>query len=393
MFDYLQIYDRRERWLVGAFDAALAVCGPILGLAGRRKSERPPARILLLRLERIGDLLMTVDAIDAVRRRAPEAEIHLVVGSWNKAVAELLSSVNTVETLDAPWLARGAGGDRPASVLKRARSWRGRRFDLAVNFEPDVRSNALVGRSRAARRVGFSSGGGSAFLTDSIRYDPSSHVAANARRIVDLALPPVSGGEETASFPRLSLPGAIREQAAGLLRTPTNGRVLVGVHASGGRAVKQWPVDRLAAVAARLAREHHATIVLTGTLDDRPLVDALSSALPQDVPRIDVAGAIELPVLAGVLERLDLFVTADTGPMHLAAAVGTPVVGIFGPSDPVRYGPLTDRRRIVTVDLWCRPCNRVRKPPERCTGRVPDCLNLVETDAVYEAAVDLLNAP
>jgi ADP-heptose:LPS heptosyltransferase len=76
--------------------------------------------------------------------------------------------------------------------------------------------------------------------------------------------------------------------------------------------------------------------------------------------------------------------------MHLAAAVGTPVVGIFGPSDPVRYGPLIDRRRIVTVDLWCRPCNRVRKPPERCTGRVPDCLSLLETDAVYQAASDLL---
>ena len=334
---------------------------------------------------------MTIDAIDTVRRRAPEAEIHLVVGGWNRAIAELLPSVNTIETLDAAWLARGASGAGLRDLRERARAWRGR-FDLAINFEPDVRGNLLIGWSRASRRVGFSSGGGAALLTDSRPYDPRSHVTVNARRIVDLALPVAPGREEPARFPRISLPDGVRHQAANLLRKANHGQTLVGVHASGGRAVKQWPVDRLAGVAARLARERNAVIVLTGTPEDRALVDALANALPPDVATIDVAGAIDLPLLAGILERLDLFVTADTGPMHLAAAAGTPVVGIFGPSDPARYGPLTDRQRIVTAELWCRPCNRVRKPPARCTGRVPDCLNLIETDAVYHAADELLNS-
>jgi len=76
--------------------------------------------------------------------------------------------------------------------------------------------------------------------------------------------------------------------------------------------------------------------------------------------------------------------------MHLAAAVGTPVVVLFGPSDPSRYAPLTDRARIVTIDLWCRPCNRVRWPPARCVGRVPDCLSGIDVDQVCQAADDLL---
>ena len=94
--------------------------------------------------------------------------------------------------------------------------------------------------------------------------------------------------------------------------------------------------------------------------------------------------------LAAVLRRLALLVTPDTGPMHLAAAVGTPVVGIFGPSDPVRYAPLSPRAAVVHADLWCRPCNRMRRPPRRCSNGTPDCLARVGVDAVVDAARHLL---
>jgi ADP-heptose:LPS heptosyltransferase len=129
---------------------------------------------------------------------------------------------------------------------------------------------------------------------------------------------------------------------------------------------------------------------LTGAPEDKPLVARLASLLPADVQALDVAGTVTLPILAAVLERLNVFVTGDTGPMHLAAAVGTPVVAIFGPSDPARYGPLSDQAQIVTADLWCRPCNRVRRPPERCTGRVPDCLRTIDSETVIAAAERLL---
>jgi ADP-heptose:LPS heptosyltransferase len=76
--------------------------------------------------------------------------------------------------------------------------------------------------------------------------------------------------------------------------------------------------------------------------------------------------------------------------MHLAAALGVPVVAIFGPSDPARYAPRDDRTRVVRVELPCSPCNRIRRPPARCVGRVPDCLLGVSADAVCDAAVELL---
>jgi ADP-heptose:LPS heptosyltransferase len=143
-------------------------------------------------------------------------------------------------------------------------------------------------------------------------------------------------------------------------------------------------------VARELAASRGATIVLTGGDGDRALVDEVKRGLV-GVPVVDAAGGLDVPTLAGVLARLDLFVTSDTGPMHLAAAVGTPVVALFGPAQPARYGPRASVERIVRVDLPCSPCGRVRLPPERCRGHVPDCMDGITVAAVLHAANALLD--
>ena len=391
MFSHLQIYNRRERLLVGTADLLLAGYGATTRALRRRETTAVPSRILLLRVERIGDLLMTLGAIAAIRTRAPKAAIHLIIGSWNATLAPLIAAVDTYETLDVPWLTRGqAGGASLIQLTRRAAAWRHRRFDLGVNFEPDIRTNFLLALSRARRRVGFSSGGGGAFLTDALVYEPQRHTADNAFRIVERAIPSHAQVDAAQSHARLLIADSANHDARSLLGAASGNDVLIGIHPSGGRQVKQWHMERFAEVATRLARDLSATVVLTGTPEDRPLVEQIVSLLPSDVRRIDVTGKMDLQLLAAVLQRLNLFITADTGPMHLAAAVGTPTVALFGPSDPNRYGPLNDRARVVTADLWCRPCNRVRRPPDRCSGHVADCLDRIEADAVYRAASEVV---
>ena len=104
------------------------------------------------------------------------------------------------------------------------------------------------------------------------------------------------------------------------------------------------------------------------------------------MPVVDLTGRPDLLVLAAVLEDARLVLTGDTGPMHLAAAVRAPVVAVFGPSMPARYAPRSTAHRVVRIDLWCAPCNRIRKPPARCQGHTPDCLAGVTVDAVVSAA-------
>jgi ADP-heptose:LPS heptosyltransferase len=377
VFDHLQIYDRRERAIVGLVDGGLRAIAPVIR-GGRPRGVWPPRRILLLRLERIGDLVMTLDAIADVRAAAPTAEIDLVVGSWNQELARRVPGVTGIETLDAAWLARDGTALRLPDLVRRARAWRARRYDLAINFEPDVRSNLLLSQSRASRTAGFSSGGGGALLDIALRYDPLSHTSVNASRLVAAVLDvPIRTRPA-----RLNL--AVEERRLVAETIGDRSGPVVGVHVSGGRAIKQWDPARFRDLALRLVRARGATIVFTGTAADRALVEPVAAALPRP-NAIDVTGVLDLPALAALLERLDVFVTGDSGPMHVAAAVGTPVVAVFGPSDPARYAPRDPIHRIVRIDLPCSPCNRIRLPPERCAGHIPDCLTGIDVDMVYRA--------
>ena len=382
----LQISDAVERALVRTADAALSIASTVVRPFTRRAAAPEPQRILLLRLERIGDLVMALEAIRDVRSLAPNAQIDLVVGSWNAPLARAVPSVDRVETLDPHWLARDGEGAGLRRLLRTAWSWRDRRYDLAINFEPDLRSNLVAAAAGAARTAGWASGGGAPVLDVAFDYDPAAHTTANTRRLVQHVFgrtPPES------TRPLLVLPDSATAAAAALLRSGT-GRPLVGVHVSGGRSIKQWPPERFADVAARLADARDAVIVATGAPGDRALVSGLQEAL---APRlvIDGSAAEGLLVSAALLAELDVLITGDTGPMHLASAVGTPVVAVFGPSAPARYATPGPLDRVVRIDLPCSPCNRIRRPPARCLGHTPDCLAGITSDAVFEAATAVLD--
>lgn len=393
MFDHLQIPYRRERVLVGLADAGLSTASAIGWPRKRHGALRStPQRILLLRLERIGDLLMAIDAIAAVRALAPHAHIDLVVGSWNESLARLLPEVDSIETLDAPWMAREGRGLSWPALVRRARDWQTRSYDLAINFEPDIRSNLLLALSGATRRVGFGSGGGGSLLTDVVFPDPAAHIADNALALVSRAFNSHSPVAQDFSPARLNIPPTARQRAAELVGTPKHGAPLVGIQPAAGRQIKEWDPARFAEVGSEIARSRGASVVLIGSTADKPALDAVRAAWPADVALNELPRDIDLVVLAAVLERLSLFITGDTGPMHLAAAVGTPVLAIFGPSLPTRYAPRSPRSRIVRIDIHCSPCNLMRRPPARCVGHVPDCLTGISSGVVLRTAQEMLDA-
>jgi ADP-heptose:LPS heptosyltransferase len=337
---------------------------------------------------------MVLEAIQDARLVWPHAEIDLAVGVWNEPLARLIPGITCVEVLSAPWLSRGMPGASWAAIVARARGLRRRHYDLVVNFEPDIRSNGLAWLTGARIRVGYSSGGGRVFLTDAGPYDPTMHVSVNARRLVARAArsAAVEADSLTSATARprpllTTLPPDSVAKAEALIadaRPP-----LIGVHVSGGRLSKQWHLERFGAVAKALAERHRGTIVLTGDAADRSRVDEVRRHL-SGVPIVDVCGALGLTDLAALLARLDLLVSSDTGPMHLAAVLDTPVVALFGPANPRRYGPLGTQHRVVRVDLPCSPCGQVRLPPPRCRGHVPDCMDGIQVAAVIAAADDVL---
>jgi len=391
VFDHLQIPYRQERMLVGLADVCLRTVRLFGWPAGSAtQTDKAPQRILLLRLERIGDLLMVLDAIAAIRALAPHAHIDLNVGSWNRSLAQLIPGIDTIETLDVPWMAReGAGLTWPA-LVRRARSWQERKYDLAINFEPDIRSNLLLALSGTPRRIGFDSGGGGSLLTDAIAPNPRAHIAANAMSLVERAFGRGPAPSQSSSS-RLNIPDAARRKAHELLG-PVASREVIGIQPAAGRRIKEWDPIRFAEVGAELAQSRGASVMLIGSAGDKPVLDAVRAAWPPGVPFAELPPDTDLVFLAAVLERLSLLITGDTGPMHLAAAVGTPILAIFGPSLPTRYAPLSTRSRMVRIDIHCSPCNLMRRPPTRCLGRVPDCLAGIMTSDVVRTANEMLDA-
>lgn len=380
----LTIYDPRERALVRLADALLAPAA--LRRAFRRRDNGAPRRILCLRLERIGDLLMTLPALAELRAIASDATIDLVVGSWNREIAQAIPGIDRIETADAAWLARSAAGGAisPLGLIAHAAAWRSRQYDLAINFEPDIRSNLALAFAGAKRTAGFRSAGGGALLDVALDYDARTHTADNAVRLVHAVL----GGSHEPAKPTLRIPDAARADAARRLARLGPG-LKAGIHVSGGREIKQWPEARFRDVAVHLVREREAGIVLTGAPGDRAQIDIVRSALPPDRV-VDLSEGVDLLSVAAVVQQLNLFVTGDTGPMHLAHAVGTPVVAVFGPSDPRRYAPRGVRDVVVRIDLPCSPCNRIRLPPARCAGHTPDCLAGIATAQVLAAIDEVL---
>jgi ADP-heptose:LPS heptosyltransferase len=297
--------------------------------------------------------------------------------------------VDEVLVWNAPWAARpGEPADSLRGLWRRARALRDVGLDLAVDLQGDLRSALLMAFTGARRRVGYANTGGAYLLTDVVALDETvSWVEQNQAAVavaVGAATPapsvePLLRGDPGAAarlFDRIGLSAA--------------GRPLVGVHPSGGRAVKQWDPARWGEVAARLERDFGATIVVTGSEADRPLAEAVARGL-RGKPVL-LAGRLGVRETMAVIAGLDLFLSPDTGTMHMACAVGTPSVTIFGPSDAVRYfsgrGP---RHVVVRADLWCSPCNLIRKPPAECDGpQPPECLRLVSVDVVHAQAVRLL---
>ena len=327
-------------------------------------------------------------------------QIDLVVGSWNESLARMIPGIDSVETVDVPWMARTGRGLSWRNLVHHAREWRRRNYDVAINFEPDIRSNFLLALSGAPVRVGFVSGGGGAMLTEALDPDPRAHIADNARVLVQRAfvaqrfLPAeaLAKAGPAEGSPRLNVPPAARERAAQLIALPKDGGEIVGIQPAAGRRIKEWDPARFAEVGAQLARTRGASVVLIGSTSDKPVLDAMRAAWPADVPLVELPPETDLVVLAAVLERLSLFITGDTGPMHLAAAVGTPVLAIFGPSLPTRYAPLSPLSKIVRIDIHCSPCNLMRRPPTRCLGRVPDCLSGITSADVLRVANEMLDA-
>ncbi len=362
--------------------------------AHRRTTTPPsdaPQRILLIRPDHLGDLLFLGPALRWLRNQRPHAHLTLVTGPWGQpALPALAGTYDDLLEIPFPAFERGDRQGVLARWLmlpKLARQLRQESFDAAVVFRPDHWWGAmLVTLADIPIRLGYDTLETTPWLTTALPLLHEHAVASNLRLVGGLLDQQPS--LDSAAHPlRFDLDPASTEETRILLSSlrvePT--QPLVIIHPGAGASIKLWEPDKWGEVARRLSQEGCSTII-TGGPDEIKLTAAVSAASKDRAT--DLGGRTSFVELAALLASADLVLGPDSGPLNLAVAVGTPTIHLFGPADPVRFGPWgSPHRHVVLQSNWsCIPCGRFDWPDLPAHG----CVRDIDTDMVMDAAMRLL---
>ncbi len=321
-------------------------------------------RILVRQVNWVGDAVLTLPALDALKQRFPLAEISLLAKPW---VRDLFAGHPAVDRILDYRTEGPHRGIRGRWRLARELSQTG--FDLAVVLPNSFDAAVIPWLAGIARRAGYPTDGRRWLLTHPIPGPACSAGRHHVERYLDIVR--ALGADGTASL-RLPVTEERRQKSQRLLRDhgigPEDAIVAVNPGSIYGSA-KQWPAERFAAAADTLADRCRARIVLVGSERERPILEQVAAGMRR--PTINLAGCTDLGTLVGLLSRADLLLSNDTGAMHIAAAAGTPVLAIFGPTSAQETGPLGACSRIVREAVPCSPC-LLRECPidHRCMMRV-----------------------
>jgi heptosyltransferase-1 len=341
-----------------------------------------PDRILLIKLSALGDVIQTLPTLEAIRTAYPQAEITWLV---EEAAAPILEYHPALDSLlisrRRSWLTSWRQGGSLKTAWQEfgtlAQSLR-HPFDIVIDLQGLLKSAFWTFLARSPRKIGFDRTREYSYLALTERlppYDPDEHAVRRYLRVARY----LGAATGPARF-RLALPAGTGIDLE-YVWTDRTGPLII-IHPGTRWPTKHWPPESFASLADTLIRERQARVVFTGSPADRALISGIRELMA--MPAENLSGRTDLKALARLFYQADAAVTTDTGPMHLAAAVGTPVAAVFGPTAPWRTGPFGRQHRVIRANLPCSPCFQRRCP-------APDCLTNLGMAEVLAAVREILD--
>ena len=327
-------------------------------------------RILLIRLSSLGDIVLTTPAIRAVRAHFPDAYIAMLVGKQSADVLRENPHLDEIITFD-----RFAKGKDTGEMLRTVRVLRERKFTLAIDLQRKFRTTLLMYLSGATARVGKG-----ALCTVRVLEQGNKHATAHYFDLLHaIGIPAVDQRLELFLAESERTDASQRFDAAGVPQTGLK----VGIFPGAGWKLREWMPDRFAAIADRLVRHFNAEVLIFGGQKEADLVHAVVKLM--GARAVPFAGNLQVRELAACIEKCDLFLTNDTGPMHIAAAVETPTVSLFGPGNHIRFQPLGGLHQTIRHDVPCSPCKQFT---DKCKDNI--CMKKITVDEVWQSISDTL---
>jgi heptosyltransferase-1 len=353
-----------------------------------------PKKILMIRLSALGDVVNTLPALRLVRGAFPEAFIGWAVEDRARDIVASHPDVNEVFVFERRKWARGLKdpstfGPTLGEILRFARRIRRRGFDVVLDFQGNAKSALHAIFSAAPFKVGFAKAWSRdmSHLARNVHVQPADGKMNRVEQNLMLAQAVCGCGptEDTVRPGKLlKIPRESIDRAEEFVRRRFGKGAEYAVFHPGTSsfgAFKRWPAERYAELGRKLSEGHGLFVILTWSGGERKTAEDIVARIgPKAAAAPETRNVMDLAALSA---KAKIFVGSDSGPLHLASAVGTPTVGLYGPKDPAVYAPYFGRGAVVRKKLACSPCTK-----RRCDA--PECMTLITVDEVLEAAAGLL---
>jgi 3-deoxy-D-manno-octulosonic-acid transferase/heptosyltransferase-1 len=341
--------------------------------------------ILIVKMSAIGDVVHTLPALNALRVRFPDAHIAWLVEEAASSLVEGHQALDRVLISKRKRWVKGLLTSQCPDNVKEMTSFikqlTDTDYDLILDFQSLLKSSILITLAKGKRKIGFDRGMEHAelshlFLNERVPpVDMEIHALTRGMMLLHASLG-IQNKEITFNLP---VQDVHRDSAKKLLveHGVKRGRPFVMIHPVARWETKLWSSRRFSTLTDRLIEQYDAKVVFTGSRQDRHMIHEIISNMKGDAANL--AGETTLKMLAALYEKSDFVISTDTGPMHLAAAVGTPVVALFGPTAPWRTGPFGSDHQIIRAGLECSPCFK-----RSC--QTVECMAQISVENVLEGA-------
>jgi len=329
-------------------------------------------KVLVIKISALGDVILAIPSLRVLREKFSQAHITAVVSQSYQSITagcpyldQVITLLPKVSYLDI-W--------RTSSELRKAD------FDLVVDLQNSRKSHILGFLSGATRRYGYDNGKFSFLLNHKIKdkKTPLSPIRHQAQALALLGIKSVK--ENLELWPQEEDETWAREFIAKHRKNTSTQLIGINLGASPKWPSKRWPLEKFAALLDK-ARDSKLEVVITGDSKDKRLVKKLRTLSKSSF--IDASGKTNIMQLACLIKRCSVYITSDSAPLHLAYAMRTPVVALFGPTDPARHALLGAQQLIIKKDTSCAPCYK-----RSC--REHSCMNEIEVEKVFKAVKRLL---
>lgn len=355
------IIDSLTKKTFGFFiNTAVLILNVLFLLVPKKKIQKKKIKkILVIQFEHIGDLLLSTPTFRALKETFPKAQLTLVIGSWSKPIVEGNPHIDHLIIFDNPVFDRQRNKTNLSlkKIIKFIKLIRKEKFDLALEFRGKLNSLFLLYLSGAKYKLGYNIQSRGFFLD--VRVKP--------KRVHDierhLRLVRAIGADTQDKRPFIQISQKDENQIKSFLKKEKVDAkdFIVTIHPTTPWPPRNWPVKRFAKVADYLVEKYEAKIILVGSQQEKNSSIKLSTLMEEKNKKnvISAVGKTNIKQLAALLKKTNLFIGNDSGPMHIASAMNTPTIALFGPGDHIRFKPCGKFYIMLRRNLKCSPCRQL----------------------------------